>query len=89
MSYEMPSMPPAPPVAPPAPPAGGPGVPPAPPAPPAGGPSVPPVPPAVESISAIPAFPPVQLLASPSGLVWILGNDYTRGWNGVMWVPLG
>ena len=58
-----------------------------PPMPPVGGPGMPPPP--VESLPVIPAFPPVQLFSSPSGLVWVFGNDYTRGWNGVMWVPLG
>ena len=85
MPYEMPTIPPAPP-------AGAPNMPPPPAPPAANGPGMPPPPTfnptALTNIPPIPAFPPLQLFASSFGLVWVVGNDYTRGWNGVMWISL-
>ena len=65
------------------------------PVPPADGPGTPPPPPPAppagdlrSGAPVIPAFPPVLLLPSTSGLVWVIGNDYSRGWDGTMWVSL-
>ena len=51
-------------------------------------------PPQVTDTVPAPALPPIPqapamvLMQTPKGLLWIVGNDHTRGWNGAAWINL-
>lgn len=76
------------PTMPPAPPAGIPVAPPAAPVPPVAPPAAPVPPVAPPAPNALPAFPPVAVVQCGGQMLWVIGNDYTRGWNGTAWVKL-